>query len=172
MAKKVLFVVAHEGYQQIEYGEPKKLLETAGIKVITASNAPGFAIAKDGSTTAVDVLIKNVNVADYDGIFFIGGPGALEHLDNQDSYILIKAIAGTKKPLGAICISTRILAKAGVLTQRKATGWDGDHKLAELFKEYDVEYVKQGVVIDGHIITAVGPHAALEFGKAIINLLK
>ena len=31
MKKKVLLVVAQEGYQQVEYGEPKKILEAAGI---------------------------------------------------------------------------------------------------------------------------------------------
>jgi protease I len=172
MKMKVLLVVAPEGYQQVEYNEPKKMLEAEGIHVVTASTITGAAIAKDGSTTPVDVLLSKVNVNDYAGIFFIGGPGALEGLDNEMSYHVIKQAAEADIPLGAICVSPRILAKTGVLTNKQATGWNDDKELAKIFREYDVDYVQQNVVVDGNIITAVGPQAAKEFGKAIIDMIK
>lgn len=168
---KVLLVVANEGYQHIEYGIPKKILIDAEIYVETASDNAIPAIAKDGSTAQVDVTLDKVDPDEYDGIFFIGGPGALEHLDNDWSYRIIRHAAQNGIPLGAICISTRILAKAGILTNRKATGWDGDGELAELYKEYDVEYVRKNLVIDKNIITAAGPQAAQEFGEQIVALI-
>ena len=168
----ILLIVASEGFQHIEYRTPKKVLEEAGFTIITASNKPSAAIAKDGSTTNVDVVLDQVNVNDYDGIFFIGGPGALEHLDNQTSYTVIKAAADAKKPLGAICVSTRILAKAGVLKQKRATGWDGDDLLGQLYHEHDVVYIPEEVVVDENIITATGPKAAQEFAEQIIMLLQ
>ena len=144
--RDVLLVVAFNGYQQIEYGEPKKLLTEAGFNVVTASNEPGAAIAKDGSTTEVQVTLKDVKVNDYAGIFFIGGPGALENLDNEQSYSIVREAAKQHLPLGAICVSTRILAQAGVLKGRRATGWDGDDKLAEIYKEYGVDFEQADVV--------------------------
>lgn len=170
--KQVLFVVAHEGYQPVEYDVPKKLLEQAGINVITASDKAGIATAKDDSTTPVDVLLAEADMASYDGLFFIGGPGALEHLDNQESYKKIQAMAAAKKPLGAICIATRILAAAGVLNKRQATGWDGDGALNDLYQQHNVYYAQQDVVVDDTIITATGPSAAREFGERIITLLQ
>ena len=89
----VLFIVAHEGYQPVEYAEPKKILEDAGFTVITASDKPGKATDKDGGTTTVDLTLDQVKPEDYDGVFFIGGPGALEHLDNEQSYKIIKNCA-------------------------------------------------------------------------------
>jgi protease I len=172
MAKKVLLVVAPEGYHQVEYNEPKKILESAGIDVLTASTITRAAIAKDGSSTPVDILLDKVNVKDYDGIFFIGGPGALEGLDNEHSYRVIKDAAQAEIPFGAICVSPRILAKTGVLVGKRATGWDDDKELSELFRQHHVEYVSDEVVIDGNIITAVGPHAAQKFGKAILEMVK
>lgn len=168
---KVLLVVANEGYQPIEYGTPKKILIGAGITVETASDKAVPAIGKDGSTTKVDITLDKVDPDAYDGIFFIGGPGALEHLDNEWSYRIIRHAAQNSIPLGAICISTRILVKAGIMTDRKATGWNGDDELPELYKEYDVVYVKKTVVIDRNIITATGPEAAQEFGEYILNLI-
>jgi protease I len=169
---RVLFIVAYEGYQPIEYGEPKKLLEKAGFSVITASTRHGSALAKDGSTTPVDVILEKVNVDDYAGIFFIGGPGAMDHLDNATSYHIIQKAAQKKIPLGAICVSPRILAKAGVLQGKKATGWNADNALPEIYKEYGVLYSPEDVVVDGTIITATGPATAKKFGERIITLLK
>ena len=168
---KVVLVVAHQGYQPLEYSIPKKTLTQAGFTVVTASNKAGTAMAKDGSTTPVDILIDNVNPALYAGIFFVGGPGAMESLDNPISYTLITQTVRLGKPLGAICVAPRILARAGVLTDKNATGWDGDNQLASIFKEYGVNYVAQPVVVDDFIITAQGPAVAQSFADASIKVL-
>jgi putative intracellular protease/amidase len=170
-AGKVLFIVAHQGYQPIEYNEPKKIVEDAGFTVITASNKPGTATDSEGGTSHVDLPLAKVKVTDYDGIFFIGGPGALEHLDNEESYRIIKQAALRHLPLGAICISTRILAKAGALTRKRATGWNGDNELEKIYEMYDVIYLPEPVVVMENVITATGPTAAKTFGQEIISLL-
>jgi protease I len=168
----ILFVVSHQGYQPVEYFVPKKLLEQAGFHIVTASDQEGVATANDDSTTPVDILIQEANSNDYDGIFFIGGPGALEHLDNEHSYKLISSAVENKKIVGAICVSTRILAHAQALKNKRATGWNGDNALGGIYKEYDVQYVPKDVVVDGLIITATGPSVAREFGEQIITLLQ
>lgn len=173
-AKTAVLVVAHRDYQPKEYNDTKQLLEQAGITVITASNKAGTAIGADSSRTAVDKTVAELNPDMYDGIFFIGGPGALGNLDNNTSYSILKKTAAEGKIFGAICISPRILAKAGVLTNKKATGWDGDNQLAKIFSRYGVQYIRKnvGTVIDGNIITATCPLAAQDFAQGIINLLK
>lgn len=171
MADKVAFVIASEGYQQIEYNVPKKLLESEGFKVVTVSNQKGVALAKDSSTTKIDKTLDEINVKDYAGIFFIGGPGAMDNLDNQKSYNVLRDAKANKIPHGAICVSTRILAHAGVLDGVEATGWDGDGKLTQIYKEYHVSYAKAGVIVCNLTITATGPSVAKEFGQAIIELL-
>lgn len=169
--QKVLFVVAHEGYQPTEYAEPKKILEDAGFTIITASNKPGSATDKDGGSTNVDIVLDEVDAKDYDGIFFIGGPGAMEHLDNKESYRIIKQAAEKHLPMGAICVAPRILAKAGALTRKRATGWDGDGELAQLYQDYDVIYLAEPVVVEENIVTATGPAAAKTFGQEIMAVL-
>lgn len=171
-SKQIIFVVAHEGYQQDEYEIPKKLLEEAGFQIITASDKHGTATAKDESTTTIDIALQGIDLEGCGGIFFIGGPGTLEHLDNEVSYAIIQKADFIGKPLGAICISTRILAHAGVLKGKNATGWNGDNKLGDIFKDAGVKYVHQDVVVDGTLVTATGPHAAQEFGEKIISVLQ
>lgn len=170
--KKVLFIIAHDGFQPMEYSAPKKILESAGIEVVTASDLGGVAVSLIGQEQAkVDVALSEVEVSDYVGLFFIGGAGALEHLDNDQSYEIIRKAAAGGKIFGAICISPRILAKAGVLKNKKATGWDGDNELGAILSSAGAEYIREPVVIDGNLITVDGPSAAEAFGKAVASKL-
>ena len=170
--RTVVLIVASDGYQPVEYGETKKVLVEGGMTVRTASNKPDMAVAADKTTTKVDFTINNIMVNEVDGVFWIGGPGAMDHLDNPTSYILAKKVANAGKLFGAICIAPRILAKAEVLTGKKATGWNGDNELENVFKQYGVIYEPKPIVVDGNIVTATGPSAAEDFGKAILDLLK
>jgi protease I len=171
--KEVLFVVSYTGYQPIEYSVPKKILQEAGYTVTTASNKPGIAHSEnDETSTPVDITINKVKVNQYEGIFFIGGPGALENLDNTASYKLIKQAFNHHKVIGAICIATRILAKSDILEGKKATGWDGDNELADLYKQHLSEYIREDVVVDGSIITATGPTVAEQFGQTCVIVLQ
>lgn len=168
----VLLVIASEGFQNVEYQIPKDIITQAGFLVKTASNKKNPATAKDGSTTTVDYSLEEVNVDHFHGIFFIGGPGAIDCLDNPTSYSIINLAVQARLPIGAICIASRILAKAGVLKGKHATGWNGDGKLEEIFEQYSAVYIRQNVVVDGTIITAVGPQAAEEFGNQIVSMLQ
>lgn len=168
----VLFIVASTGFQPREYAVPKRILEHAGAHVTTASDKAGSATASDNTKTVVDIVLKDVKPEQYDGVFLIGGPGALTHLDNKIVYEILKKTEQLGKIYGAICISPRILAHAHVLKNHKATGWDEDNLLADIFSKHDAIYVKQDVVVDRKVVTASGPMAAEKFGHAIIKLLK
>jgi protease I len=172
MTHTIALAIAHTDYQPVEYGVTKKVLENAGYTIVTVSDEPGLATATDGSTTLVAMTLAECDHEKLDGIFFIGGSGTLEHLDNQYSYDLLNKMHEMGKPIGGICIATRILACAGVLSGKRATGWDGDNALSAVFKEHGVNYVKESCVVDEGIVTAVDPTAALEFAENIITLFE
>lgn len=168
--KKVLLIVAHYGFQPLEYGIPKKILEDNGVEVVTASDKSGKAIsALTQEKIKVDLVLDNIVVENYDGIFLIGGPGALEYLDNEVTHRIIQEAKDNNKLFGAICISPRILAKAGVLSGKKVTGWNKDGQLDEILIMAGAEYIKKPVVVDGKLITGWGPDAASEFGQTILE---
>ena len=170
--ERVLIIIAFSGFQPIEFTKTKKELLNAGISVDIASDKFGEAVASDGTKVKVDMKLIDVCVDKYAGIFIIGGPGALEHLNNDETLRIMRAAESQSKLFGAICISPRILAEGGLLVGHEATGWDGDGKLGEIYKKFDVVYKKQPVVVDGNIITASGPDAAEEFGKTIVQKIK
>lgn len=167
----VVLIVAFDGYQQTEYLDTKKTLEQSHLTVKTASTTKGAALAKDGSTCTVDLKLEEIHPSTCAGIFLIGGPGALDDLNSLKMHSIIQKMVAAGKACGAICISTRILAEAGVLKSKKATGWNGDGNLKEIYAKHSVTYIKSPVIIDGTIITAEGPEAAQEFGKGIASII-
>ena len=169
--KKVAMIIAFRDFRDAEYFVPKEILEKAGAKITTVSTKTGTAIGADGGDTEVDLLIENLNVADFDAIVFIGGPGCLEYLDNENSYKVVRETITQNKILGSICISPVILAKAGVLKEKRATVWSSplDRGPVRILKENGAIYEDKDVVQDGKIITANGPDAAEEFGKKLVE---
>jgi protease I len=171
--KKAVMIIAFRDFRDAEYFVPKEILEKAGIEVKTASNKKGTAIGADGGDTGVDLLVSEINVSDFDAVIFVGGPGALENLDNEDSYKVAREAIEKNKILASICISPVILAKAGVLEGKRATVWHSplDKSGVKILEEKGAIFEDKPVVADGNIITANGPGAAEDFGKRIVEAL-
>ena len=170
---KALIVIAFRDFQDMEYLIPKQMLEKSGIETKTISNKKGMAIGVFGETVLINETISEIQIDDYDALIFVGGGGCLTDLDNQDSYRIIKEAVVKDKLLAAICISPVILAKAGVLENKKATVWSSpmDQFPIKKLEENKAIYQKDPIVVDGKIITAQGPEVANLFGEAIIGLL-
>lgn len=167
-------VVASENFRDAEYFIPKEILEKEGAEIKTASDKTGAIRGADGGSAEADLLAGDVNPAEFDAVVFIGGPGALTHLDNEISYGLARKTVEMGKTLAAICVSPSILAKAGVLKGKKATVWSSafDKSAAKVLEENGANYADEAVVVDGNIITANGPASAEEFGEKISETLR
>ena len=171
--KKVAVIIAFRDFSDEEYFVPKEILEKAGAEIKTASNQKGLAMGAGGGEANVDLLISEIKIADFDAIVFVGGLGCLQNLDNENSYKVAKETVNQGKVLAAICISSTILAKAGVLSGKKAAVWSSpmDKSPIEILEENGAIFEDKPVVVDGKIITGSGPGAAEEFGKTIVEVL-
>jgi protease I len=171
--KKVAIVLAFKDFRDAEYFVPKEILERAGVKITTVSTQKGKALGADGGEVEINLTLEELKADDFDGVVFIGGPGALKKLDNEKSYSLIRKIVSQNKVLGSICISPVILAKAGALKNKKATVWSSplDKGPIKILKENGATYIPEEVVIDGNIVTANGPDASEEFGLKLVGVL-
>ena len=171
--KKVAIILAFKDFRDAEYFIPKEILEKAGAKITTVSTKKGTALGADGGDVEVDLTLEELKIDDFDGIVFIGGPGALKELDNETSYKIIRDTVEKNKILGSICISPVILAKAGVLKGKNATVWSSplDRSSIKILKDNGANYVPEEVVIDEKIVTGNGPDAAEEFGLKLAGVL-
>jgi len=171
--KKVAFIIAFRGFKDEEYLKPKAVLESGGVEVETFSNKKGVAIGSEGEGVVVKEL-DDLGVVNFHAIIFVGGPGALDSLDNEKSYAISKETLAQNKILAAICISPVILSKAGVLENKKATAWTSslNKKPRQILKDNNAIFIDKDVIIDGNIITANGPSAANDFGQKILDSLQ
>lgn len=167
--KKVVMIIAHDNFRDEEFLEPAEILEKNGIEVMVASSKLGPAKGKLGAMVKPDMLLKEVNIKDFDAIVFVGGPGAAEYFDDSVAHKLAKDAYASGKVVSAICVAPVILARAGILQGKKATVWESE---GELLKSLGADYTGKPVEIDGLIITAAGPFAAKDFGEEIVKALK
>jgi len=165
--KKVVMIVAKEGFRDEELFEPKEVLEQAGIKVSIASSAHN-AKGKLGGQTKADLMVDSLNIDDFDAVIFVGGPGSKEYFKNPTAHKIANETIAKGKILASICSAGQTLAYAGVLKGKKATVFPGD---AEVLKNLGVNYTGKPVEQDGNIITADGPGSAKAFGEALVRAL-
>ena len=166
--KRVLMVIAHNGFRDEELARPKTLLEGAGYEVIIASSSLGEAKGMLGVKIKPHILLQDAKVADYEAVIFVGGIGAQQYWHDPMAHRLAQEAISQGKVLGAICIAPVILANAGVLQGKKATVWASEKRKLE---NRGAQYTGRMVEADGRIVTANGPQAAEAFGKEILRLL-
>lgn len=170
---RILIIIAQENFRDEELNEPRRLLTAAGHEVIIASEQPGPCKGMLGMDTTADLSFADAKAQldTFDLVVMVGGSGAPKLAENPDVIALLQQAKASAKPMGAICISPIVFAKAGVLEGKKATVFktpDSPQQLAQ----GGATYVEEKVVVDGKLVTADGPHSATDFGRALLKLLE
>ncbi len=166
--KKILMIIASQDFRDEELFKPRDLFLERGMEVVLASSSLKTARGMLGGTAQPDILIREVKVEEFDAIIFVGGMGSSEYWEDPIAREIVKKAVSLDKLICAICIAPVTLANAGILEGKKATVFSSE---INRLKNKGAIYTGKNVEIDGHIITANGPQAATEFGKAIIQSL-
>lgn len=169
--KKVLFVICQENYRDEELADPREEVAAAGAAVELAAREKAPAKGMLGAVETPGVRIRDAKARDYDAVVAVGGRGTPEHLWNdEDLHRLLREAKEAGKVVGGICLSGATLAVAGVLKGVEATCYVTDASKREMAKGGAI-FVEKPVVVSGRIVTANGPLAAREFGKALVSAL-
>ncbi len=173
LRRRVAIIIAFRDFRDEEYFIPRQILEGARAEIKTVSTSLGEAVGSLGGEAKVDILLNDLKIEDYNAVLFIGGPGAAKYIDDPQAHQIAQKVGEKDIILGAICIAPAILAKAGVLSGKKATVWSNpmEKSAIKILKEEGVKYQSEPVIIDGKIVTANGPAAAKSFAEAIIEVL-
>ncbi|MBU3958379.1 MAG: DJ-1/PfpI family protein [Candidatus Omnitrophica bacterium] len=166
--KKVVMVIAQEGFRDEEFLQPKEILEKNGIEVKVASSSLKEATGTLGAKVNPDLLIKDVDISEFAAVIFVGGGGSSQYWDDPIAHKLAREGLNTDKIVAAICIAPVTLARAGILKGKRATVFSSE---APQLKANGADYTAQDVERDGNIITASGPEAAREFGEELVRAL-
>jgi protease I len=167
--ERIVMVIASKGFRDEELAKPLKYFKDEGFSVDIASTALATAQGMLGMRVDPDLIIEEIKLEDYKALVIIGGIGAKALWNSGALAYKIKEADRNQQVVAAICLAPIALAKAGVLEGRKATVWAQE---SGRLIDYGAQYVFKDVVVDGNIITASGPGAALSFGRKIVEAIR
>jgi len=81
---------------------------------------------------------------------------------------LVRAVGEAGRPIGAICHGPWVLISAGLVRGRRVTGFPS---IRDDLLNAGGLYQDEGVVVDGHLVTAQGPKDLPAFMGAFLRLL-
>jgi protease I len=170
---KVL-ILASDGFEQDELFIPRDAMLAAGLVVVVAAPdaAPIRATVIDapGRFITPDRTFADVTVEEHDALLLPGGLINPDRLRTDERAVaLVRDFVAAGKPVGAICHGPWLLIEADALRGRRATGWRSIH--TDL-RNAGATIAPDNVVIDGAIVTAVGPADSLAFAQVMIKLVR
>lgn len=175
--KRVAFVVANEGVEQVELTEPWKAVEEAGGTPVLVATEAGEVQAFDhldkADTFPVDITTADAHAPDFAAIVLPGGVANPDHLRTDvEAQRLVRSAAEEGLPIAVICHGPWTLIDAGVADGRRITSWPS---LQTDLTNAGATWVDEEVVVDevgrGPLISSRKPDDLPAFTKALIDAL-
>lgn len=169
--KKIAFLAAMEGTEQIELTEPWEAVVNAGGEAELVSTdsgeIQGFNHLDKGDKFQVDKTVSEVSASDYDGLVLPGGVANPDNLRmNEDAVTFVREFFEQAKPVGAICHAPWTLVEADVLNDRTVTSFPS---LQTDIRNAGGNWVDEEVVVDQGLVTSRTPDDLPAFNDKIVE---
>ncbi len=157
--KRIAFLVAPEGTEQVELTEPWKAVQQAGGTPELLSTEEGeiqaFNHLDKGSTFPVDRTVSHASPSEYDGLVLPGGVANPDFLRTDDDAVsFVRGFFEEAKPVAVICHGPWTLVEADVLRGRKITSWPS---LQTDIRNAGGTWVDEEVVVDEGLVSSRKP---------------
>jgi len=158
-----------QGCEELEAVTVIDLLRRAGVTVVTAGLDAEPVLASRGTRLLPDTVLDTVLDKDFDMVVLPGGLPGADNLDEDPRiHALLRRTADNGHYTAAICAAPRVLANAGLLDGKQATGYPG---VLDNMVLPQVKLSQNAVVRDGKVVTSRGPGTAMDFALALIEEL-
>jgi protease I len=157
--KRVAFLVAPEGAEQVELTDPWKAVEQAGGTPELVSTEEGsiqaFNHLDKADTFQVDRTVGEASASDYDGLVLPGGVASPDFLRmDGDAVAFVRGFFEQAKPVAVICHGPWTLVEADVLRGRTITSWPS---LQTDIRNAGGTWVDEEVVVDQGLVSSRNP---------------
>jgi len=155
------------GFEEIEAVTIIDILRRAGLSALSAAVSENPVKGAHNIEIKADIALDSVNAASVNAVVVPGGMPGADNLRNSE--LLISLISDVYKKGGyaaAICAGPIVLAKAGVLKDKKVTCFPGYQNNLN-----GGIYESSPLQIDGRVITGEGPGCSMDFALALVGLL-
>jgi protease I len=169
--KKIAFLVANEGVEQVELTRPLDAVREAGAETELiapeADEVQAFNHLDKADKFRVDHAVADAQAGDYDGLVLPGGVANPDILRTVPEAVqFTRAFFEAGKPVGAICHGPWTLVEAGVIEGRTVTSWPS---LKTDIRNARGHWVDEEVHVDAGLVTSRKPEDLDAFCDKIVE---
>jgi protease I len=165
-------ILAADGVERVELEQPRQALDDAGAQTVVISISNGEIQArdhdlKDAGTFAVDQLVGEVSVDDFEALLLPGGTVNPDKLRMEQAAVgFVHDFVQSGKPVASICHGPWNFVEADVARGRRLTSWPS---VRTDLRNAGAEVVDEEVVTDGNITTSRSPDDLPAFCERIVQ---
>lgn len=165
-------ILAADGVERVELERPRQALQDTGASTEVISISSGEIQARDhdltdAGTFAVDRLVGEVSVDDYDALLLPGGTVNPDKLRMEPAAVqFVRSFVQSGKPVASICHGPWNFVEADVARGRRLTSWPS---VRTDLRNAGAEVVDEPVVTDGNITTSRSPDDLPAFCERIVQ---
>jgi protease I len=169
--KKVAFLVANEGVEQVELTEPWEAARKQGAQTELIAPEKGevqaFNHLDKADTFPVDRAVADVDASDYEALVLPGGVANPDQLRTDENAVrFARAFFEQHKPVAAICHAPWTLVEADVVDGRTLTSWPS---LRTDIRNAGGNWVDEEVVVDQGLVTSRKPDDLPAFNAKMVE---
>ncbi len=148
--KRIAFLTANEGVEQVELTEPWRAVKDAGGEPVLlapeAGDVQAFEHLDKRGRFPVDRAVAQADPGEFDGLVLPGGVANPDQLRTKPAAVhFISKLAEAAKPIAVICHGPWTLIDAGLVPGRRLTSWPS---LTTDLTNAGAEWVDEAVVVD------------------------
>jgi transcriptional regulator GlxA family with amidase domain len=157
-------ILLYDGFTALDAIGPYEVLSRLPGSRVTFVAAETGPVRTDNRMLAIDADARLADVTAPDIVLVPGGPGEVAARAGGPALDWLRAAHATSTWTTSVCTGSLILAAAGLLDGRRATGhWLAMDKLREL----GADAVAERFVFDDKIVTAAGVSAGIDMALAL-----
>ncbi|MDX6581396.1 MAG: protease [Solirubrobacterales bacterium] len=169
--KRVAFLMANEGVEQVELTEPLQAVREAGAEVDILAPEAGLIQAFNhldkGDRFEVDRAVGDADAGEYDALVLPGGVANPDQLRTKEEAVeFVRGFFAAGKPVGVICHGPWTLIEADVVRGRTLTSWPS---LKTDLRNAGAEWVDEEVHVDEGLVTSRRPDDLPAFNAKIVE---
>jgi protease I len=169
--KRVAFLVANEGVEQVELEKPLDAVREAGAEVDLLAPEEGevqaFNHLDKGDTFSADRAVGDADADEYDALVLPGGVANPDQLRTKPEAVeFARAFFAAGKPVGVICHGPWTLVEADVVRGRTLTSWPS---LETDLRNAGAEWVDEEVHVDEGLVSSRKPDDLPAFCAKVVE---
>jgi protease I len=169
--KRVAFLMANEGVEQVELTKPLEAVREAGAETELlapeAGEIQGFNHLDKGDTFTVDEAVGEADADRFDALVLPGGVANPDQLRTKPEAVrFVRSFFEAGKPVGVICHGPWTLVEADVVRGRTLTSWPS---LQTDLRNAGADWVDEEVHVDQGLVSSRKPDDLEAFCAKVVE---